>query len=95
MQPSVSDLARKLNLTGTVRIEITIAPDGTVNRTRVIGGHPVLAADAERAAQKCTFEPGPTETVDYRIQILDFLGPTLFRVSLKFAAKTHATSDRP
>jgi outer membrane biosynthesis protein TonB len=50
VQPSVSDLARKLSLTGTVRIEITIAPDGTVNRTRVVGGHPVLAADAERAA---------------------------------------------
>ncbi len=63
-QPAVSDLARKLNLTGTVRVEVTIAPDGTVKRTRVLGGHPVLAADAERAAQKSTFEPASTETTE-------------------------------
>jgi hypothetical protein len=63
-QPNLSDLARRLNLTGTVRIEATIAPDGTVKRTRVLGGHPVLAIDAERAAQYSTFEPGPTETTE-------------------------------
>ena len=64
VQPTVSDLAKKLNLTGTVRIEVTIAPDGRVKRTRVLGGHPVLATEAEVAAQKTTFEPGPRETVE-------------------------------
>jgi TonB family protein len=67
--PIVPDLARKLNLSGTVRIEVTIAPDGTVRRTRVLGGHPVLAVEAERAAQKSTFEPAPretTETIDFK-----------------------------
>jgi TonB family protein len=64
VQPNPSELARKLNLTGTVRVEVTIAPDGTVKRTRIIGGHPVLAADAERAAQKSTFEAGPVETTE-------------------------------
>ena len=67
--PNVPDLARKLNLSGTVRIEITIAPDGSVKRTRVVGGHPVLAVEAERAAQKSTFEPGAretTETIDFK-----------------------------
>jgi len=64
VQPIISDLAKKLNLTGTVRIEVTIAPDGRVKRTRVLGGHPVLATDAEVAAQKTTFEAGPRETVE-------------------------------
>lgn len=67
--PNVPELARKLNLSGTVRVEVTIAPDGTVRRTRVVGGHPVLAVEAERAAQKSTFEPGPketTETIDFK-----------------------------
>jgi TonB family protein len=67
--PSVPELARKLNLTGTVRVEIVIAPDGTVKRTRVLGGHPVLAVEAERAAQRSTFEPGPketSETIDFK-----------------------------
>jgi outer membrane biosynthesis protein TonB len=59
VQPLVPELARKLNLIGAVKIEVTIAPDGTVKRTRVIGGHPVLASAAESAAQKSTFQPGP------------------------------------
>ena len=66
--PSMPELARRLNLSGTVRVEITIAPDGNVRRTRVIGGHPVLAVEAERAAQKSTFEPGPKETTE----VIDF-----------------------
>jgi outer membrane biosynthesis protein TonB len=52
-----------------VRVEIVIAPDGSVKRTRVVGGHPVLAVEAERAAQRSTFEPGPketTETIDFK-----------------------------
>ena len=64
VQPNVSQLARKLNLSGSVKIEITIAKDGTVKRTRVLGGHPLLAQDAERAALGSTFEPGPQETVE-------------------------------
>jgi TonB family protein len=69
VQPAYPELARKLNLSGTVRVEVTIGADGTVKRTRVIGGHPVLAVEAERAAQKSTFEPGPretTETIDFK-----------------------------
>jgi Gram-negative bacterial TonB protein C-terminal len=62
--PNVSDLAKRLNLSGTVRIEVLIGTDGTVKRTRVIGGNPVLAMDAEPAAQKSTFMPGPSETTE-------------------------------
>ena len=64
VQPIVPELATKLNLTGTVKIEVTIASNGVVKTTRVIGGHPVLASAAESAAQKSTFEPGPKETVE-------------------------------
>jgi TonB family protein len=67
--PVMPELAKKLSLSGTVRIEVVIAPDGTVKRTRVVGGHPVLAAEAERAAQRSTFEAGPretTETIDFK-----------------------------
>jgi TonB family protein len=64
VQPIVPELATKLNLSGTVKIEVTIAPDGVVKTTRIIGGHPVLASAAESAAQKSTFQPGPKETVE-------------------------------
>lgn len=64
VQPIVPELATKLNLAGSVKIEVTIAPDGVVKTTRIIGGHPVLASAAESAAQKSTFQPGPKETVE-------------------------------
>jgi TonB family protein len=64
VQPIVPEFATKLNLTGTVKIEVTIASDGTVRSTRILGGHPVLASAAESAAQKSTFQPGPRETTE-------------------------------
>jgi TonB family protein len=64
MTPQYPELARKLNLSGSVRIEVTIGQDGTVKRTRVLGGHPLLAAAAQEAAQKSAFEPGPKDTIE-------------------------------
>lgn len=63
-KPQYPDLARKLNLSGVVKIEVTIKPDGKVKRTHIVGGHPVLAAEAERAAMVSEFEPGPKETTE-------------------------------
>jgi hypothetical protein len=37
-QPMIPGLAKKTHLTGAVRIEVTIAPGGTVKRSRVFGG---------------------------------------------------------
>lgn len=67
-RPQYSDLARKLNLSGVVKVEVVIAPDGKVKRTHVLGGHPVLAAEAEKAAMDSEFEPGPKETTE----VIDF-----------------------
>src|SRR5580704_4573637 len=61
-KPQYPDLAKKLNLAGVVKIEVTIGTDGRVKRTRVVGGHPVLASEAEKAAMQTEFEPGPKET---------------------------------
>jgi TonB family protein len=63
-KPAYSDLARKLNLSGVVRVEVTIGADGHVKRTHVLGGHPVLAVEAEKAAHASEFEPGPRETTE-------------------------------
>ena len=63
VQPPYPELARKMNITGTVKIEVTVAPNGTVKEARVIGGHPVLANPALDAAKKWRFEPAPAESV--------------------------------
>lgn len=62
VQPSYPELARKMSITGTVKIEVTVAPNGTVKEARLVGGHPVLASSALDAAKKWRFEPAPAES---------------------------------
>lgn len=62
VQPEYPDLARKMALSGAVKIEVTVAPNGTVRSARVVGGHPVLAGAALDAARKWRFEPAPIES---------------------------------
>ena len=62
VQPFFPDLAKKMNITGTVKIEVTVAPNGTVRAARIVGGHPLLANAALDAAKKWRFEPAATES---------------------------------
>lgn len=69
VQPIYPDLARKMNLTGTVKVAVVVAPNGTVKEAKVVGGHPVLAGAALEAARKWRFEPASVETsgvVDFK-----------------------------
>jgi len=68
VQPAYPELARKMNLSGTVKIEVVVSPNGTVKDARVVGGHPVLANSALDAAKKWRFEPTSTESTG----IIDF-----------------------
>ena len=60
--PLYPELARKMNITGTVKVEVVVLPNGTVKDARVVGGHPVLAAAALDAAKKWRFEPAGAES---------------------------------
>ena len=62
VQPAYPELARKMNIAGTVKIEVVVEPNGAVKDARVVGGHPVLASSALDAAKKWRFEPAPTES---------------------------------
>jgi TonB family protein len=71
VDPNYPELARKMNLAGTVKIEIVVAPNGTVKDARVVGGHPVLANAALDAARKWRFEPASTESkgiIDFKFE---------------------------
>jgi TonB family protein len=68
VQPIYPDLARRMGITGTVKVEVVVSPNGTVKDARVIGGHPVLATAALDAAKKWRFEPSSTESTG----IIDF-----------------------
>jgi TonB family protein len=51
-----------MSISGTVKVEVTVSPNGTVKEARIVGGHPVLANSALDAAKKWRFEPAPTES---------------------------------
>jgi TonB family protein len=71
VQPSYPELARKMNIAGTVKVQIVVAPNGTVKDAHVVGGHPVLATAALDAAKKWRFEPASSESsgiIDFKFE---------------------------
>jgi TonB family protein len=62
--PDYPALAKQMNVTGKVKIETTIAADGHVLNTKVIGGSPLLVNAALDAVKKWRFEPGPKDTTE-------------------------------
>lgn len=60
--PAYPELARKMNITGTVKVQVTIAPNGTVKNVKLVGGHPVLANAAMDTVKKWRYEPAKDET---------------------------------
>jgi len=62
--PEYPALAKQMNVTGKVKIEATVAADGHVVNTRVVGGSPLLVNAALDALKKWHFEPGPKETTE-------------------------------
>jgi TonB family protein len=71
VQPLYPELARKMNIAGTVKIEVVVSPSGLVKDARVVGGHPVLASAALDAARKWRFEPAAAEStgvIDFKFE---------------------------
>jgi periplasmic protein TonB len=64
--PDYPPIAKPIHLEGTVAIEIIISPDGRVESTRIVSGHPILAAAADRAARAWRFEPTKLNGVPVR-----------------------------
>ena len=60
--PSYPELAKRMNITGVVKILITVAPNGSIKEAKLVGGHPLLANAALDAVRKWRFETGPQES---------------------------------
>jgi TonB family protein len=66
--PQYSELARRMSLSGKVKIEVVIAPDGHVKSSRAVGGHPLLVQSCLDSVKDWRFEASPEETT----QIIEF-----------------------
>jgi TonB family protein len=60
--PVYPELANKMQIRGTVKVEALVAPNGKVKFTQVIGGSPLLARAAVDAIEKWKWGPASQET---------------------------------
>lgn len=61
VSPVYPDIARRMNISGTVKLVVVVTPNGAVKSTKVLGGHPLLVTAAEDAVKKWKFETAPAE----------------------------------
>lgn len=60
--PSYPELARRMAIAGIVKVQVVVAPNGSVKNTKVVGGHPLLVNAAVDAVKKWRFEAASEET---------------------------------
>ncbi len=63
-KPVYPELAKKMNISGTVKVEVVVTPAGSVRSAKALGGHPLLIEAAVTAAKQSKFEAGPDETTE-------------------------------
>jgi TonB family protein len=68
VNPQYPELARKMNVTGSVKLELVVAANGQVKSVKPLGGHPLLIDAAQNAVKQWRYEPGAegTEVVEIR-----------------------------
>src|SRR5260370_10404008 len=62
--PAYPALARRLHVTGVVKLEVLIRPNGSVKSIKAVGGNPVFIEAATVAVDKWKFEARPDETTE-------------------------------
>jgi protein TonB len=62
--PTYPELARKMQLAGTVKIKVVIATNGRLKAAEVMGGNPLFARAATDALDKWRWIPDPHETTE-------------------------------
>ena len=60
--PVYPDLARRMQISGVVKLRVTIAPNGSVKLIEPVGGNPVLLKAAQEAVTNWKYTPATNET---------------------------------
>lgn len=69
--PQYPSLARSMNIRGTVKLLVVVAPNGSPKSIEVRGGNPVLVQSAEKALRDWKWEPAAhatSEAIDLRFE---------------------------
>ena len=66
--PAYPEIAKRMHITGVVKVAATVAPDGSVSATKAISGNRMLSDAAEQAVHKWKFATAAEEsTVEVEI----------------------------
>jgi TonB family protein len=72
ISPTYPEIARRMQISGKVRLEVTITPDGHVKEVHPLGGHPVLVDAATNAVKGWRFSSGSGDAK--QVVEIDFKG---------------------
>ena len=56
------ELAKRMHVSGDVKVEVVVAPNGAVKSAKALGGHPLLVDTAVKAAKKFKFDTASDES---------------------------------
>ena len=62
VEPEYPPVLKMRQIGGTVRLEVTITPKGTVKSASLLGGNPILAESAIAAVKKWVYAPADATT---------------------------------
>ena len=62
VSPNYPEIAKRMNLAGTVKVMAVVAPNGAVKSVQPVGGSPVLLQAAQDAVYKWKFAPASGES---------------------------------
>ena len=74
VSPVYPEIARRMNISGVVKMVVVVTPNGAVRSTKLLGGHPLLVTAAMDALRKWKFEPANEEStgvVEFKFQPQD------------------------
>lgn len=60
--PTYPEVAKRLNLSGVVKVQVVIGADGRIKETNFIGGHPILVNAVEQTLKNWKYAPANGET---------------------------------
>ena len=60
--PTYPELARRMAISGVVKVQVVVAPNGSVKSTKIVGGHPLLVNAAVDAVKKWRFDAASEES---------------------------------
>ena len=68
--PAYPEMAKRMSLSGAVKLEVVVAANGSVKSVKALGGHPVLIDAAVSAVKQWRYEPGDEAVVPVEVKFV-------------------------